>query len=170
MVEGSSGRTASLLPDRRRDEKQEAKPDNRASKWQWSRDDTCRTRGHRHREEDTAHRAANPERGPQPFEASTVRHRLVGSAGMAFLPAWIHQRVRDDGDRPAIHRGIRWSHVRGDFQALPTPVSLDEIRRDQEGVRLDPIRQQSFPLKAKQLMWLIAHEQCAPGRSGVSPL
>jgi hypothetical protein len=56
--------------------------------------------------------------------------------------------VRDDGDRPAIHRGIRWSHVRGDFQAIPTPVPLDEIRRDQEGVRLvTAYRQQSFPLK-----------------------
>ncbi len=87
---------------------------------------------------DAAHRAADAERGSQSPQASPFRHRLVGSPGMAFLPSWFHQRVRHDGDRPKIHRGIRRPHVRGDFEALPTPLSLDEIRGDQEGVRLVP--------------------------------
>src|ERR1700683_418098 len=135
MVEGSSWRTASVLPKRRRDAEQEAEPDDRASE-QWSSDDTRREGGHDHCEIDEADRVINAERGPQPPEAGIVRHRLVGGAGLAFLPAWIYQRVRDDGDRPKIHRGIRRPHVRGDFQALPAPVPLDQVRRDQEGFRL----------------------------------
>ena len=136
VVEGSSGRTASLLPDRGREEKQEDGARRPGIKRQWSRDDDRGTESHHRRKSDAAHRAANSERGPQPSEASTFRHRLVGSAGMAFLPSWLHQRVPHGGNRPAIHRGIRWAHVRGDFEALPTPVSLDEIRGDQESVRL----------------------------------
>ena len=96
---------------------------------------------------------------------------------MAFLPSWLHQRVRHDGDRSKIHRGIRWSHVRGDFEALPTFVSLDKIRGDQEGVRLvrsrHPLHDQALgseadtsPLRVEEHAESIAFDARYTTRSG----